>query len=348
MRLKRISEILSRLIDTTLVNTDEINDFTPGSVIRSIYESFAMELEQFYMLTRENILWGIENGVLNAFGFYRREARKAYGYVTIEFYTTTQSDIYIPRGTAFSSTDRQLQQQYELLEDVIIPKGAITYDVEVFCSKPGSIGNVEAETINLMLSSLSNVKRVRNKEDIITGQDAEPYEELRNRFQAFIETRGRATVKALDYGTRQVPDVSGVYVHEMVGLVELYVHDKNGNLPDSLRTAVIEAIEDYRPAGIKLEVFPVIKRSVDLEVDVYLSDKLKETEALKDEIVSTLRAHLNLKEVSQDLILADIIRIVMSVDEYLIQDCDIVNIDSNIEVESSELIRAGAVLVNFR
>ena len=199
-----------------------------------------------------------------------------------------------------------------------------------------------------MLSSLSNVKRVRNKEDIITGQDAEPYEELRNRFQAFIETRGRATVKALDYGTRQVPDVSGVYVNEMVGLVELYVHDKNGNLPENLKISVIEAIEDYRPAGIKLEVYPVIKRNIDLEVDVYLSDKLKETDTLKDEIASTLRAHLNLKEVSQDLILADIIRIVMSVDEYLVQDCSIVNLKENIVTESAELIRAGAILVNFR
>lgn len=348
MKLKRISEILSRLVDATLVNTDEINDFSPGSVIRSIYEAFSMEIEQYYMLTRENILWGIDNGVMNAFSFYRRAPRKAYGYVTIEFYSTTQSPIYLARGTTFTSTDKDYQQVYELLEDVLIPKDSISYDIEVHCTQAGTIGNVESGTINLLLSSLSNVKRVYNKEDIITGQDGEPYEEMRNRFQAFIETRGRATVKSLDYGARQVPDIAGVYVHELVGLVELYAHDKNGNLPKSLETELLQAIEDYRPAGIKLVVYPVIKRPVDLEVNVYLFDKLKETDALKQELITILRTHLNLKEVSQDVIIADIIKLIMSVDPYLIKDCNIVNLKENIKVDNAELVRAGAVQVNFR
>ena len=47
MRLKKISEILGRLIDVTMINTHELHDFSVGSTIRSIYDAVSMELEQY-------------------------------------------------------------------------------------------------------------------------------------------------------------------------------------------------------------------------------------------------------------------------------------------------------------
>ena len=45
MKVKSLTEILSSLIDRTLISTHEINDFTVGSLTLSLYESIAMELE---------------------------------------------------------------------------------------------------------------------------------------------------------------------------------------------------------------------------------------------------------------------------------------------------------------
>jgi hypothetical protein len=85
MIFKRMSDIYARLVDLTLTNTSDVNDFSVGSAIRAIYEAFSIELEQFYILTRENILEAIEDGVYSSFGFQRKNAQKAYGNVVITF-----------------------------------------------------------------------------------------------------------------------------------------------------------------------------------------------------------------------------------------------------------------------
>lgn len=64
MQVKRLSDILTGLKSYTVTRTDEINDFTPGSVLQSIYEAIAMELESYYMLQEENINWGLNKEYL--------------------------------------------------------------------------------------------------------------------------------------------------------------------------------------------------------------------------------------------------------------------------------------------
>ncbi|MEX5590923.1 hypothetical protein, partial [Pseudomonas urmiensis] len=63
MKFKRMSEIYSRLVDHTITNTREINDFSVGSAMRALYEAISIELEQYYILTRENMMEAIEQGV---------------------------------------------------------------------------------------------------------------------------------------------------------------------------------------------------------------------------------------------------------------------------------------------
>lgn len=349
MRLKRLSEILSRLIDVTLVNTSAINDFTVGSTILSIYEAFSMELEQYYMLGRENILWGIEQGVLNGFDFYKREAKKAYGEVTIEFHTVTQDDIIIPRGTAFDSVTDGYQSviSYETIQDHIIPSGTVVTKVDVYATRAGEVGNLPKGYINRMINGIGNVKRVHNEEDFLTGVEEESLSSVKRRFHAFVESRGRATVQALDYGTRLVEEVSGVYIHEQVGLVTIYAHDRNGNLTPKMIEDIKVQIETYRPAGIKLDVYPVKKTLLPVELTVTISNKGKINNALENKITTVVRNYLNNQQVSQELVLADLLQAVMNIDDVLIYDCTIDNYSSNVKVSQEEIIRAGDVTVDL-
>ena len=347
MRLKRISEILGRLIDVTLINTDELNDFTVGSTILSVYESIAMELEQYYVLTRENIIWGIEKGVLEAFDFNKREAKRAYGEVTIEFYTPLQTDIFIPRGTSFASVTSSYQQQYETLEDFVVPKGNIIAKVDVYCTQTGEVGNVPRGIINFMMNSINNVKSVYNERELLTGTEEESIESVKSRFHLFVESRGRATVKAVEYGARLVEEVSGVYVREEVGYVKVYAHDRNGDLSPAMIAQIKEQMEDYRPAGIKLDVFPVIKTEIPLAVTVTISNKSKINKDLEDRIRSTITNYLNNMTVSQDLILADVIQVIMNIDDNLIYDCVITNYTENVITVYEEIIRSGDISIKL-
>lgn len=349
MRLKKISEILGRLIDVTMINTHELNDFSVGSTIRSIYEAVSMELEQYYILGRENILWGIEQGVLNAFDFRKREAKRAYGMVTLEFHTVTQTPVYVPTGTTFDSSlsGAPSNLTFQTMQDYVIPAGVVTAKVEVYCTTVGSQGNIAKGRINRVINNISNLKKVYNEYDILTGTDEESIESVKKRFHAFVESRGRATIKALDYGTRQVEEVSGVYIKEEVGYVRIYAHDLNGDLKDETLAKIKTAIEDYRPAGIKLDVFPVVKLTVPIDVTVTISNKNRINTALEERIELTIRNYLNSRTVSETLVKADLLQAIMNIDDNLIYDCEINNLSGNLDIRDEEIIRAGDVTIEL-
>lgn len=347
MRVKSLTEILSSLIDRTLINTHLLNDFTVGSLTLSLYESIAMELEMYSVLQRQNIEWGIQHGIYEAFGFERREARRAYGELLLEFHTAVRERTIIPRGTTFFSNMTGYPQLYETIQDYYVPAGESRAVVNVHCTSPGTIGNVPKNVINTNSNSVFNIKSIRNPYAFLTGQDREPLENVKQRFRAFIETRGRATDRAIAYGVRQVEDVSGVYVDGQVGRILVYVHDLNGNLPEDLKRRVERAVNDYRPSGIRLDVVPIEKREVALNVEVTVRDKTAKTEAFRQEIEENLIHYLNTKEVSDDLILSSVVQRIKNIDDYLIYDVEITNLDKNLILDSNQLIRAGDVAVTL-
>lgn len=348
MRFKRMTEIYSRLVDNTITNTHDVNDFSVGSAMRAIYESIAIELEQFYVLTRENMLEAVEQGVYNAFGFKRKEAVRAYGVVQVSFHNSTQTDITISRGSRFSSSMPQYTQLYETRVDYVIPRGSVLAEFEVYCLSPGATGNIPEDVIDVMQSPISNVKEVNNPAAFQTGQDQEPLEEQRSRFNAFITALSRATVPALEYGTRTVTEVAGVWIEEETGRVNIYAHDRNGNLPDDVKEKILLTLEDYRPAGIQVRVLPVEKKNVDVSVTVTLNNKAGITNAFNQKITTEITRYLNNMQTSQSLVLSDLSSVIKYIDRQLIYDVSFDNLKSNVVLKGSEIIRAGEVKVTLK
>lgn len=348
MRIKTFTEILSRMIDLTLINSGEINDFSQSSVIYTIYQSIAMELELIGMLNRENILHGIEHGIYEAFDFPRRKAKKAYGDVTLEFHSKLQRDLVVPQGTRFYSSKSGYGQEYEVIESYNIPRGASAVTIRVYATEPGTVGNIPAGIIDTTASNIFNIEKVYNPEDFLTGRDAESLEQVKRRFRAFIESRGRATNKALRYAVRSVDEISGVYIDEETGYIKVYAHDGSGNLSSDLKLKVENAVKNYRPSGIKLDVLPIIRKPQDIDVIVELRDTARFNETFKEYVEIQIRNHINQKEASEDIIISDLIREIMSIDSYAIVDCKIANITENVILSSEELARAGDIIVNLK
>lgn len=348
MKFKRMSEIYSRLVDYTITNTDEINDFSVGSAMRAIYEAIAMELEQYYVLSRENMVEAIEQGVYSSFGFTRKKAARAYGIVQVSFHNALQSDIILSRGSRFLSSATAYPQIYETLVDYRIPKGSLVADFEVYCLSPGSTGNIPANTLDMMQSPIANVSKVNNPSAFQTGQDLEPLEEQRSRFSAFIKSLSKATKPAIEYGTRTVEEVAGVYVEEETGRVNVYAHDRNGNLPDSVKTKIETVLEDYRAAGIPARVLPVTRKAVDVDVIVTLANKNAITTAFKSRIELEISRYLNSMQTSQNLILSDLVSTIRYLDRQLIYDVSFNDPKGNSLLLGSEIIRAGTVKVTLQ
>jgi uncharacterized phage protein gp47/JayE len=348
MRFKRMSEIYSRLVDYTITNTTEVNDFSVGSAMRAMYEAVSIELEQFYVLTRENMLEAIEQGVYSSFGFTRKKAVRSYGVVQVAFHNATQNDIILSRGSRFSSSLPQYPQIYETQVDYRIPKGSILADFEVHCLTPGTVGNIPAGVLDIMQSPIANVRKVENPAALQTGQDQEPVEELRSRFSSFIKALSRATIPAIEYGTRTVSEVSGVWIEEETGRINVYAHDRNGNLPEFVRQKILTALQDYRPGGIPVRVMPVTREAVDVNVTVTVTNKAAITDTFKNRIANEVSRYLNNMQTSQSLVLSDLSSVIKYIDRQLIYDVQFTNLSGNITLKGSEIIRAGKVQVTLQ
>lgn len=348
MRTRSFTEILSRMIDLTLINSGEINDFSRSSVIYTIYQSIALELEMLGMLNRENVLEGIRTGIYEAFEFPRKEARKAYGEVTINFTSKLARDRVIPQGTEFYSTIEGYNQRFEMIEPQVAKKGLSSVIVKVYATQPGSQGNIPENTLNATRSNLYDIVGVGNSEAFLTGRDKESLEDVKRRFRGYVESRGRATNQAIDYAARKVEDITGVYIAEEVGRIKLYAHDGSGNLSKELREEVIKMVENYRPSGIKLDVYPIKKRVLNIEAVMTLQEGVEASEGLIRQVESRIGNHINSKDTSEGFVLMELSSEIMGIDPNLIYDFRISNIDENIYIGPEELLRAGEITVTPR
>src|SRR5690606_27715314 len=113
------------------------------------------------------------------------------------------------------------------------------------------------------------VSRVTNNERFLTGLDEETDEQRKQRFNKYIETRSKGTVSAIEYGTLEVDEVTGVWVDESrAGIIYVYAHDEAGNLPDFLKQKIEENLYHYRPASIPTFVLPINKIALDVVLNI--------------------------------------------------------------------------------
>ena len=345
INVKRPSEVLQELVDYTTANTTEINDFSVGSVIRSIYEAISLELESFYTLSAENAVWAIEHGVMDAFGFSPREASPAYGDITVNFYMPLAKPTTLFSGTSFYGTSGGSDITFSLNQDTVIPAGNISATLTVYADIAGTIGNVSAHSINRLSSNVSNISSVDNNNAFMTGYDEETLDSVRQRFNEFVETRGRGTLKAMDYAARSVPGIFGVYVYEVPGMVTVYCHDANGNLSQDLASKVALAEEDYRPVGMPWEVAPVVKKTVDLTVNLTVTDIKTVDSRLAINLQAFVDRYISQMAVGQDLVMSDLISKVKNYSPY-IYDVSI-SPATNVTQNPNEILRTGTIDVEI-
>lgn len=303
LKVKRLSELLAELVDYTSMHTDEITDFTEGSAIRSIYEAIAMTQEQLYQLSTENVIWAIDHGILDAFAYTPKEAQRAFGTVTVDLYTPLAKDVVLARGTTvYSSVAGNTTLYYQTEQDYTITQGTTSFKIQVYCTVPGAEGNIPSNYIDSITTSQLSVLNVTNEDSFLTGKPEETAEELKKRFREFVATRGRATKRAVEYGINSIPEVAGCYIVEFTGAYDIYVHDANGDLPDSLRKKVEQAIEDYRPVSIPWTLKPMKKIRISLQIELAVTDSNLATDTFKEGLRLYVSDYLNHFKAGDDLV----------------------------------------------
>lgn len=345
-KVKGSKNILKKLIAHVSYNTEKITDFNVGSAARTLLESVALQIEEFYYDMQNAVFYAIRNSGYHAFGFYKTPATRARGYVTIFFDEALRDPMTIQKGTRFHTGDNRMKRTfYRAVDNVKIEAGSQAGIILIECEETGKRGNAVAGEICKLAVGKANVFAVANTEDIITGKDEETDDHRAQRFKEYVHTLQRGTKEAVEYGIKQAPGVSGVYVDDThIGFMIAYVHDRDGNLSDDLKQAARYAAYQYRSGGIEVEIRPIVKKTVDVTASVFYRPEVNDT--LYDALIAAaIERYIDNMKASQDLNYSSLVAYLYDLYEESIEYLKFEN-DNDVIALPNELLRPGQIKVN--
>lgn len=288
-QIKDFASVSASLINLIRATTQKVTDFNVGSVVRSILDSVAAEIDELYQQMFIGLKEAIPVATYNSFNFEALQAQPASGTIRVTVAPAAEP-VTITAGTNFTFDGARVD--YENVVDVVIPAGVAFVDVPVVAVEAGSIGNIGAGQTFRVNPPIPGMTVASNPAAFASGTDAETDEDRKLRFNAFIQSLNRGTVAALIYGMRTTSLVdSGGNVTERVAfasvvepwlidsnqpisLVRCYVHNGVGATSSALVNKARDVLYGYRDpvtgqavpgwkaAGVRVEVFAATEQLV--------------------------------------------------------------------------------------
>jgi uncharacterized phage protein gp47/JayE len=205
-------------------NTTVVRDFKVGSVVRTMYESFAYEIALFYEKMHLVYLSAFVDSaegqqldmVVSVLGIKRGLPDFAEGVVTFER-NVGKEDIPIPLGTlvATEDTPENPKKVYQTYESKVLPKDFTSVDVKVQAIKRGEEQATAAETVVVIPRPIPGIKSVINHEALrFLGKRRETDEELRERAKNALISSGKASLVAIENALLSMAGVKDIKVNE--------------------------------------------------------------------------------------------------------------------------------------
>lgn len=303
---KPFAELVADQVERVRLSTDRLTDFNVGSVVRSLLEANAVELDDYYQEMYLGLMRAIPTAIYIGFGFDLKPAVAAAGIAVFSRMNEAPGEaLTIPQGTRLVTVGGA----YFVTDSAVtLAAETETVSVTITAEQAGSGSNVGAHS--LLLATANSYYTVSNPAILSGGEDAETEEQRAERFAAFIRALARGTPAALEYAAT-IPalyhPVTGVLaervqraaVYETPGYVALYIHNGSYGASSALVQAVqatVDGVRDaelnawlggYRPAGMRV----VVQAMSDLAVDVAL-ELSAGIGAVQADIVTALEAKL--------------------------------------------------------
>lgn len=324
-QLKNFNSIVLAEINHARAVTDRVNDFAPGSVVRTIMEAPAVEIEELYLQMFLGLRDAIPVSAFVSFGFEKTPAKRAFGYVSVSSQFALEQDEPILFGTLFETSDGL---QYTADADVIWRAGQTLVQVPVRAVLPGLAGNVPAGAITICQQFPAVSGFVVSNAAITNGVNEESDESREGRFAEFIRSLSRGTVAACRYAASQsrVADAAGVineYVtrlglSENPGRVNIYIYSNKGVPSAALLADGQRRLDGYRDentgaivpgvraAGVRVDVLPMVERSVSVAIQVRMRTGYALTPAVIQSLTDTYNGAIRAVPAGEVLYLGDL------------------------------------------
>lgn len=359
-QIKDFASIVAAQINHARSATTKITDFQPGSVVRTIMEAPAVEMEELYLQMFLGLRDAIPVATFLSFGFDRLPAATAVGFVSVSKSPAPTQAIEIPVGTSFSTADERV---YNSTEAVTWPVGTASVRIPVAAAVPGLAGNVAAGVI--VSSPSFGTGFTVNNSAINTGRDIETDSEREARFAEFVAALSRGTVSACLYAAEQsqVLDADGntseyvtrVGLEENPGIVRIYVYSTAGVPSQALITdgqTRIDGSRDevtgvvtpgYRSAGVRVDVLAMSERAISMSVQVEMLAGYELTSAVIQSITDLYAGAIEAVQPGETLYLAALTEAMLQVPGV---KAIIPSLSENIFCAINEALTPGTLTVN--
>ena len=258
-----------------------LTDRNPGSVLRTLAESFAREFavvsNQMEKVYKAGFLATAEDRDLDQVaalvGIRRRTQQYASGEVVFSRDTPAPADINIPAGTRISTSDVP-PVTVETSEARTLRAGSLSEAVPVRATIEGTAGKALADTLTVIHRPILGIQRVTNPQDLGFVGAKESDEGLRKRAARALEGSGAATIDAIVAALTTIEglreqDVKVTEDHvNHPGLIKITIA---ASLTAAQAARAEQLINESRPAGIKvlhnLKTTPAVSVPALLEED---------------------------------------------------------------------------------
>ena len=330
---KKFEEIYTNMVQKSQEKVPTLTDFQVGSVIRTMYESFAYEigilyeqLNQVYLSAFIDSAEGSQLEMLVALlGIQRGLPDFAEGTVTFQRDLGTDI-IEIPVGTLVTTEDSEKspKKAYTTIESQIFPANSKTIDVKIQAVERGEEQVTKEETINIMPLPIPGIKSVINKSPIqFTGKKTETDEELRQRAKIALISSGKASNIALENALLSQPSVREVKLIERFndpdkkyGLVDIFVDGvdfSNETKVQSLKSQ----IDKVRASGVFVRLQSAILVPIDAVFKIEINPGIKisemERKTIEKSVEESIINYISQTKMGQPLLFSQLTRQILSV-----------------------------------
>ena len=321
---------------------------TFGITVEEVYKELEFWEKQTFIDTATEDEYVEKHALM--FGVTRRLGTKATGTVKV----TGKANSVIEESTIFLNRDgikyKSLRKEYLSTTGVA--------EIEIECLSEGKIGNAAIGEITTFEIQNSNIYSVINEKEIINGYDKEPNSVLVARAKEKA-TRPAHSGNIYDYEqwAKQVDGVGKVLVKPLWngnGTVKVLIANYNNDIADSsLIQKVRDRIEkdDGRPVGADVTVDSFTAKNINIDVQIVLkagftlSDVKEKIESLLKAIVKTGAATYE-KANKSILSINRLEKAILDIEGVNDNFVKINSSNSNIEIESDEILIVGTVIIN--
>lgn len=356
------------MINWMKATTKKITDYNIGSVVRTLVEAVAAEIDELYQQFFIGVKEAIPVATYNSFSFDKLEAIGASGLIRVTI-TPSATPTVIQAGTTCAGEG--LVSTYTSLQDTTIATGSSFIDITVSADTPGTAGNISENQVFTLTPSPGNFVSATNLSAFASGRDAETEDERKIRFASYIDSISRATNSAIRYGlsTVNIKDTAGNIIERVatgitvepylddpnqpIALVECYIHNGVGGTTPALvaeATKIITgyydvngvAVPGYKASGIPTPVYAAEEVLVNV-TGAITAEAGYDKPTLVTNAVSTIYAYLQGLPIGMPALVAEIIYLVKDIEG--VYDFDLVLPAANVAVLNKRKLMPGSISI---